>query len=68
MTRHMKKRTYVVSGLCLVPSTVTMHVEASSPEEAISVALSKDWKRLGFFDEYADESAFDWQPFAEEKK
>ena len=64
MDTHSKR--FRVSGVCFVPTEVTMDVCASSPEEAVKKALSSNWKDhvpSGNGEDYS--AAFDWQPFAE---
>lgn len=55
---------YIVTGVCFVPTQVTMEVEACSEDEAVKAALEGDWRDCICLGDGERVSAFDWQPTA----
>ena len=58
-------RRYRVRGICLVPTEVSMDVDARSSEQAVYIAKHSDWQ-MHVCDGGDRRSAYDWEPHAEE--
>jgi hypothetical protein len=59
-------RRFRVRGVCFVPASIEMEIDATSEEEAVKYALATNWKSHIGGNDCDASSAFDWEPAAEE--
>lgn len=59
-------RRFRVRGVCFVPASIEMEIDAISEEEAVKYALATNWKSHIGGNDCDTSSAFDWEPAAEE--